>query len=84
MDTTNSTGTTGSDPDQGDLEAAKEHEGREEENVGAELLDSVTGANEIDGDNGRSGEEAVDDPASMRSGLSGKPGGGETPGSTAP
>lgn len=67
-----------------DLEAAKEHEGREEENIGAELLDSMTGANDIDADNGRSAEEAIDDPESMRSGLSGKPDGGEQEGSTAP
>lgn len=67
-----------------DLEAAKEHEGREEENVGAELLDSVSGGDDMDAENGHSAAEDIDDPASMRSGLSGKPGGGEPEGSTAP
>jgi hypothetical protein len=66
-----------------DLEAAKEHEGREEENVGAELLDSVSGGDEIDGDDDRTAEDAVEDPAAMRGGLSGKPEGGETGGNTA-
>ncbi|MGN6751460.1 MAG: hypothetical protein ACTHJJ_02785 [Intrasporangium sp.] len=67
-----------------DLEAAKEHEGREEENVGAELLDSVSGGDDMDAENGHSAAEDIDDAASMRSGLSGKPGGGEPEGSTAP
>lgn len=68
----------------GDLEAAKEHEGREEENAAAELLDSVSGANDIDADNGHSAEEDIEDPEAMRSGLAGKPRGGERPGATAP
>lgn len=69
--------------DDDELEPAKEHEMREEENVGAEVLDALSGAGDSDAGSGHSAAEDVNDPSSMRGGLSGKPTGGETGGNTA-